>query len=68
MGQHMYNTLYVKAQLMASDDEFQVRCREAFETNTITEDEYKRLLAFRRECHGPKGNPVGDSKNTTGVQ
>lgn len=68
MGQQMYNTLYAKAQLMASDDEFQVRCREAFETKMITEVQYKGLLAFRRECHGPKDNPVADSKNTTGVQ
>ena len=62
MSQYFYNHLYVKAQLLASEDEFQVRCREAFETNQITEEEHKRLLAFRKEYNGPKDNPVISAK------
>lgn len=68
MNSHMYNTLYLKAQLMASEDEFQIRCREAYETKAITEDEYKRLLAFRKEVHGPKNNPTTSANDKTGVK
>ena len=59
MSDYIYNSLYAKAQLMASEDEFRIRCREAYETKAITETQYKTLLALRREIHGDQtGHPT----------
>ena len=68
MNSFLYNSLYAKAQLMASEDEFQIRCREAYETKAITEDEYKRLLAFRAEIRGSKHDKPTSAKIETGVK
>lgn len=62
MNSHAYNSLYAKAQLLASEDEFQIRCREAYETKVISEEEYKKLLAFRRELRGSTGDPMSSSR------
>ena len=68
MSDMMYNGLKYKAEQMPSTDEFEVRCREAYETASITEDEYKELLAYRRMLHGPRGNPVTSAEINTGVE
>lgn len=47
----LYQSLKNKAQLMSSEDEFRVRCREAYETGGITAAEYKELLTYRRGLH-----------------
>lgn len=58
---HMYNKLYAAAQLTASEDEFRIRCRDAHESKTITDEEYKKLLEFRKEIHGSQ---AGHRKST----
>ena len=68
MNNFFYNSLYAKAQLMASEDEFQIRCREAYETKVITEEEYKKLLAFRAELRGSTHDKPTSAKIETGVE
>lgn len=67
MGSYTYNSLYAKAQLMPSEDEFRVRCREAYETNLITESQYKALLEFRQSIHRDQTGHPTDSSNNLGV-
>ena len=68
MNNVFYDSLYAKAQLMSSEDEFQIRCRDAYETKAITEEEYKRLLAFRSELRGSTHDKINTAKNETGVR
>ena len=68
MNSFYYNSLYAKAQLMADEDEFQIRCRNAYETKVISEDEYKKLLAFRAELRGSAHDKPTSAKIETGVK